>query len=88
MEKPELTDLGLLGPMDEIDRASHHISKCSACHEIISVEKAVADGPSTQRQTSELLELYVHTRTRSISKLRSNLKKASDRSRANTTFPE
>jgi hypothetical protein len=38
-----------------MDRSSHRFGKCSECHEIICVEKAVTDGPSTQRQTSELL---------------------------------
>jgi len=55
MKKPELTDVGWLGPRDEMDRASHRFGKCSECHEIICVEKAVTDGPSTQRQTSEML---------------------------------
>ena len=41
MKKPELTDVGWLGPKDEMDRASHHFGKCSECHEIICVEKAV-----------------------------------------------
>jgi hypothetical protein len=55
MKKPELTDVGWLGPRDEMDRASHRSGKCSECHEIICVEKAVCDGPSTQQQTSEML---------------------------------
>src|SRR6478672_687234 len=55
MKKPELTDMAWLGPKDEMDRASHRISKCSECHEIICVEKAVTDGPSTQGKTSEML---------------------------------
>jgi hypothetical protein len=55
MKKPELTDTSWLGPRDEMDRASHLFGKCSECHEIICVEKAVTDGPSTQRQTSEML---------------------------------
>jgi hypothetical protein len=56
MKKPELTDAGWLGPRDEMDRASHRSGKCSECHEIICVEKAVTDGPSTQQQTSEMLD--------------------------------
>ncbi len=56
MKKPELTNLGWLGPKDEMDRASHYFGKFSACHEIICVEKAVADGPSTLRQTGKLLD--------------------------------
>jgi hypothetical protein len=28
-EKPQLTDLGWLGPKDEMDRASHRFGKCS-----------------------------------------------------------
>jgi hypothetical protein len=55
MKKPELTDVGWLGPRDEMDRASHRLGKCSECHEIICVEKAVTDGPSTQGQTNEIL---------------------------------
>jgi hypothetical protein len=55
MTKPELTDVGWLGPKDEMDRASHHFGRCSVCHELICVEKAVTDGPSTLRQTSERL---------------------------------
>ena len=38
-----------------MDRASHRFGKCSECQEIICVEKAVTDGPSTQQQTSEML---------------------------------
>jgi hypothetical protein len=55
MTKPELTDVNWLGPRDDMDRASHRFGKCSECHEIICVEKAVTDGPSTQRQTNETL---------------------------------
>jgi hypothetical protein len=36
-----------------MDRASHRFGKCSECREIICVEKAVTDGPSTLRQTNE-----------------------------------
>jgi hypothetical protein len=55
MKKPELTDMAWLGPKDEMDRASHRFGKCSECHEIICVEKAVTDGASTQGKTSEML---------------------------------
>jgi len=55
MKKPELSDVGWLGPKDEMDRASHRFGRCSECHEIICVEKAVTDGPSTLQQTSERL---------------------------------
>jgi hypothetical protein len=55
MKKPELTDVGWLGPRDEMDRASHRYGKCSECHGIICVEEAVTQGPSTQQQTSEML---------------------------------
>jgi hypothetical protein len=55
MKKPELTGAGWLGPRSEMDRASHRFAKCSQCQEIICVEKAVADGPSTQRETSKRL---------------------------------
>lgn len=55
MKKPELTDMGWLGPRDEMDRASHLFGRCSECREIICVEKAVTDGPSTEGQTSEML---------------------------------
>ncbi|HWO32192.1 MAG TPA: hypothetical protein VNO32_25635 [Candidatus Acidoferrum sp.] len=56
MKKPELTGAGWLGPKDEMDRASHRFGKCSNCDEIICVEKAVTDGRSTQRETSEMLD--------------------------------
>jgi hypothetical protein len=55
MRKPELTDVGWLGPRSEMDRASHRFGKCFQCNEIICVEKVVADGPSTQRETSKML---------------------------------
>ena len=55
MKKPELTGAGWLGPRSEMDRASHRFGKCSQCKEIICVEKAVADGPRTQRETSKIL---------------------------------
>jgi hypothetical protein len=55
MKKSELTNVDWLGPRDEMDRASHLFGKCSECHEIICVEKAVTDGPSTQGTTSEIL---------------------------------
>jgi uncharacterized protein with NAD-binding domain and iron-sulfur cluster len=55
MIKPELTDVGWLGPKDEMDRASHRFGKCSECHEIICVEKAVTDTQNTQPETNELL---------------------------------
>jgi hypothetical protein len=55
MKKPELTDLGWLGPRDEMDRASHRFGKCSECHETICVEKAVTDSPSTGQETNETL---------------------------------
>jgi len=55
MKKPELTDLAWLGPRDEMDRASHRFGKCSECMEIICVEKAVTDPPSTQPETNEVL---------------------------------
>ena len=35
MKRPELTDVGWLGPKYEMDSASHHFGKCSECHEII-----------------------------------------------------
>jgi uncharacterized protein with NAD-binding domain and iron-sulfur cluster len=55
MIKPELTDVGWLGPRDEMDRASHRFGKCSECHEIICVEKAVTDTQNTQPETNEML---------------------------------
>jgi hypothetical protein len=61
MKKPELTNVGWLGPRDEMDRASHCFGKCSECHEIIGVEKAVTDASSTQPQTSEMLYEAFHT---------------------------
>ena len=38
MKMPELTDVGWLGPRDEMDRASHRFGKYSECHETICVE--------------------------------------------------
>jgi hypothetical protein len=55
MKKPELTDVGWPGPKDEMDRASHRFGKCSECHEIICVEKVVADTQNTQPETNEIL---------------------------------
>jgi hypothetical protein len=55
MKKPQLTDVGWLGPKDEMDRASHCFGKCSACHEIICVEKAVTATQNTQPETHEVL---------------------------------
>jgi hypothetical protein len=55
MKKPELSDAGWLGPKDEMDRASHRFGKCSECHEIICVEKAVTDTQDTGPETTEIL---------------------------------
>ena len=55
MKKPELIEVGWLGPKDEMDRASHRFGKCSECHEIICVEKAVTDTQATQPQTADML---------------------------------
>jgi hypothetical protein len=55
MKKPELTDVDWLGPKEEMDRASHRFGKCSECHEIICVEKAVTDTPDTQPATTDML---------------------------------
>jgi hypothetical protein len=55
MKKPELTGVEWLGPKYEMDDASHRFGKCSECHEIICVEKAITDGPSTQGETTERL---------------------------------
>jgi hypothetical protein len=55
MKNPELTDVGWLGPRNEMDRASHRFGNCSECHAIICAEKVVTEGPSTQQQTSEML---------------------------------
>jgi hypothetical protein len=56
MKKPQLTNVDWLGPRDEMDRASHRFGKCSECREIICVEKAVTDGPSTLGKTNDILE--------------------------------
>jgi hypothetical protein len=56
MKKPELTGVEWLGPKYEMDDASHRFGKCSECHEIICVEKAITDGPSTQGETTEMLQ--------------------------------
>ena len=55
MKKPKLTDVGWLGPRDEMDRASHRFGKCSECHDTICVEKAVTDGQSTGPEANETL---------------------------------
>ena len=56
MKKPELTDMGWLGPKDEMDRASHFFGKCSACRETICVEKAKGDAQQTRQETREALD--------------------------------
>jgi len=61
MKKPELTDMGWLGPKDEMDRASHLIGRCSECREIICVEKAKADRRQTQQETREVLDEVFRT---------------------------
>ena len=64
MKKPELTDVGWLGPRDEMDRASHRFGKCSECHEIICVEKVVTDTQNTQPETNEMLYKAFRTHTK------------------------
>jgi hypothetical protein len=64
MKKPELTDVGWLGPKEEMDRASHRFGKCSECHEIICVEKAVADTQSSQPESNEMLYKAFRTHTK------------------------
>jgi len=61
MKKPELTGVEWLGPRHEMDDASHRFGKCSECHEIICVEKAITDGPSTQGETTEMLHQAFRT---------------------------
>ena len=60
MATPKLTDVSWLGPKDEMDRASHRFGKCSECHEIICVEKAVADKQNTQQETNEMIYEAFH----------------------------
>jgi hypothetical protein len=55
MKTPELADVGWLGPSYEMDGASHRFGKCSQCHEIICVEKAVTDSNNTGPETIEML---------------------------------
>ena len=38
-----------------MDDASHRFGKCSECHEIICVEKAVTATENTQPETTEML---------------------------------
>jgi hypothetical protein len=38
-----------------MDGASHRFGKCSQCHEIICVEKAVTDSNNTGPETIEML---------------------------------
>jgi hypothetical protein len=61
MKKPELTNVGWLGPKDEMDRASHRFGKCSECQEIICVEKVVTDTQDTQPETAEMLHKAFRT---------------------------
>jgi hypothetical protein len=61
MKKPELTDVGWLGPKDEMDRASHLFGKCSECRETICVEKAKGDAQQTRLETREALDEIFHT---------------------------
>jgi hypothetical protein len=61
MRTPELTDVGWLGPRYEMDDASHRFGKCSACHEIICVEKAVTHPQNTQPETNEMLQKVFRT---------------------------
>jgi hypothetical protein len=61
MKRPELTGVGWLGPKYEMDSASHRFGICSECHEIICVEKAITDGPSTQQETSDMLDQAFRT---------------------------
>jgi hypothetical protein len=56
MKKPELTDVGWLGPRDEMDRASHCFGRCSLCREIICVEKVVTETQNTRSETNEMLD--------------------------------
>ena len=79
MKKPELTDVGWLGPKDEMDRASHRFGKCSECHEIICVEKAVTDTQDTQPETNEML--YKAFRTHVKLKHSESAASATERSR-------
>jgi hypothetical protein len=39
-----------------MDRASHHFGRCSECHEIVCVEKAVTDPQDTQPETTKMLD--------------------------------
>jgi hypothetical protein len=55
MTRPELTDVGWLGPRYEMDDASHRFGKCSACHEIICVAKVATDPQSAQTETTDML---------------------------------
>ena len=61
MKKPELSSMGWLGPREEMDRASHRFGKCSECHEIICVEKAVTASQDTQAETTEMLHQAFRT---------------------------
>lgn len=60
MKKPELIGMCWLGPKDEMDRASHRLGKCSECHEIICIEKAVARPQDTHQKTNEMLYEAFH----------------------------
>jgi hypothetical protein len=60
VKKPELISMCWLGPKDEMDRASHRMGKCSECHEIICIEKAVDRPQNTHQKTSEMLHEAFH----------------------------
>lgn len=64
MKTPELSNVGWLGPRDEMDRASHRFGKCSECLETICIEKAVTNGPSTAQETNEMLYEAFRTHVR------------------------
>ena len=54
-EKARTDRRGLAGAKGRNGSASHRFGKCSECREVICVEKVVTDGPSTQGQTTEML---------------------------------
>lgn len=64
MKSPALTNVGWLGPRDEMDRTSQRFGKCSECYETICVEKAATDGPSTRERTNETLYEAFRTHVR------------------------
>ena len=60
MKSPELTNVGWLGPRDEMDRASHRFGKCSASARPIGHGLFDADGFIALRALAEAVTGAIH----------------------------